>query len=563
MTVTTFAQLDIDPRVLQAVADIGYERPSPIQEKAIPVLLDGHDLIGQAQTGTGKTAAFALPLLSRIDTNQARPQVLVLAPTRELALQVAEAFQSYSRHLRDFHVLPIYGGQDMRTQLRQLKRGAQVVVGTPGRIADHLRRNSLSLAHLSAVVLDEADEMLKMGFIDDVEWILGHAPEPHQTALFSATMPKAVRAVAARHMRQPVSIEIKAATATVDTVSQKYWLVQGLHKLDALTRILEVESFDAMLIFVRTRNATVTLAEKLAARGYACAPINGELSQKQREQTIERFRDGRLDLLVATDVAARGLDVERISHVINYDIPYDTASYVHRIGRTGRAGREGMAILFVAQRERRMLRAIEKATRQTIDPIQLPTLKQLTERRMERFKNKVQTVLEGENLQPLEALTEDLLEHCGVAPEKLIAALTFLAQGDAPLVMAPAPERKAPPPQATAHKPDSKRPPRQQPDVPMERFRLAVGKNHNVTASDIVGAIANEAGVEGRYIGAIKIFEDHALVDLPQGMPKDIFQHLRKVRIRRAPLGIERLDKPHHTRASESKSRPGKKPRRR
>ena len=541
MSVITFQQLAINASVLRAVADVGYETPSPIQAQAIPVLLDGRDLIGQAQTGTGKTAAFALPLLSRIDIRKSKPQALVLAPTRELALQVAEAFQSYSRYLKDFHVLPIYGGQDMRSQLRQLKRGAHVIVGTPGRLCDHLRRKSLDLGNLAAIVLDEADEMLRMGFIDDVEWILQQAPSTHQTALFSATMPQAVKRIAQKHLREPVNIQIKAAAATVDTVEQKYWLVQGLHKLDALTRILEVESFDAMLVFVRTKTATLELSEKLAARGYSSAPINGDLKQQQREQTIQRLKDGRLDVLVATDVAARGLDVDRISHVINYDIPYDAESYVHRIGRTGRAGRSGVAVLFVAPRERRMLKVIEKATRKRIDGYQLPTVKELNERRIERFNARVKAVVDDEDLQAFNPLVDGLMQTCNTDPKTLMAALTYLAQREMPLLM-PNPVESARPQRERRVKPAAKKPRSRDSDLPMEKFRLAVGKNNNVTAGDIVGAIANEAGVEGRYIGSIRIFDDHSLVDLPQGMPKDIFQHLKKVRIRRAVLGIERLE---------------------
>ena len=365
----SFADLGLATPILKAVADSGYETPSPIQAESIPPLLAGHDVIGMAQTGTGKTAAFALPLLSRLDPTLRTPQILVLTPTRELAIQVAEAMQSYARHLPNFHVLPIYGGQAMQIQLRQLRRGAQVIVGTPGRIQDHLRRKSLELDQLRAVVLDEADEMLRMGFIDDVEQILEHTPTDRQVALFSATMPAPIRKIAGKHLRQPVEIRIQTKTATVKATRQRYWLVEGTHKLDALTRILEVEETDALIIFVRTKNATTELAEKLGARGFEATALNGDLNQAQREKTVERLKRGELDIVVATDVAARGLDVARVSHVINYDIPYDPESYVHRIGRTGRAGRTGDAILFVAHREKRMLRTIERATGQTIEPM--------------------------------------------------------------------------------------------------------------------------------------------------------------------------------------------------
>ncbi|MGD9171544.1 MAG: DEAD/DEAH box helicase, partial [Candidatus Thiodiazotropha sp.] len=361
---TSFRELNLPNCLLKALDQVGYETPSPIQAQTIPHMLEGRDLLGHAPTGTGKTAAFALPLLSRLDTKQNTIQVLVLTPTRELAIQVAEAFQRYAAHIKGFHVLPVYGGQDYTGQIRQLKRGVHVVVGTPGRVMDHMRKGTLKLDSLQALVLDEADEMLRMGFIDDVEWILEQTPESHQTALFSATMPKEIQHIARHHLNNPREIAIKTRTATADTIRQRYWQVSGLHKLDALTRILEVEVFDAIIIFVRTKTATNELAERLEARGYAAAALNGDMVQKQREQMVDRLKRGTLDILVATDVAARGLDVERISHVINYDIPYDTEAYIHRIGRTGRAGRTGDAILFVAPRERRMLNAIEKATRQ-------------------------------------------------------------------------------------------------------------------------------------------------------------------------------------------------------
>ena len=366
-TPLSFDTLELSPEILQTVQELGYETPSPIQAASIPHLLAGRDLLGQAQTGTGKTAAFALPILQRIDVTRRVPQALVLAPTRELAIQVAEAFQTYARHLEGFHILPVYGGQGMGQQLRQLARGVHVIVGTPGRVMDHLRRETLNLDHLQTLVLDEADEMLRMGFIEDVDWILDHTPDTRQTALFSATMPAPIKKIADRHLREPAEIKIQSKTSTVEAINQQFWLVSGLQKLEALTRILDAGDIDAMLIFVRTKTETVELAEKLEARGYEAAALNGDMTQVLREKVIDRLKKGSLDIVIATDVAARGLDVDRITHVVNYDIPYDTETYVHRIGRTGRAGRKGTAILFVAPRERRMLRAIEQATRRAED----------------------------------------------------------------------------------------------------------------------------------------------------------------------------------------------------
>ncbi|MDP4652341.1 MAG: DEAD/DEAH box helicase, partial [Haliea sp.] len=376
-----FADLNLPEFLLRALTDVGYEVPSAIQARTIPPLLEGHDLVGQAQTGTGKTAAFALPLLARLDIKQKSPQVMVLTPTRELAIQVAEAFQKYASHLPGFRVLPVYGGSDYRGQLRQLERGVHVIVGTPGRVMDHMRRGSLDLKQLRSLVLDEADEMLRMGFIDDVEWILEQTPPTRQVALFSATMPVAIRRIAQHHLKSPQEITIQVKSMANESIRQRVWMMAGVHKLDALTRILEMEDFDAIIIFVRTRIATTELAEKLSARGYSAAPLNGDIPQAQREKTVERLKNGGLDLLVATDVAARGLDVERISHVINYDIPQDVEAYVHRIGRTGRAGRSGQAILFAANRERRLLKAIERATSNVIEPMQLPSAQEVQDRR--------------------------------------------------------------------------------------------------------------------------------------------------------------------------------------
>ncbi|MDZ7642266.1 MAG: DEAD/DEAH box helicase [Desulfurivibrio sp.] len=442
-----FSQLPLAPAVSQAVAEIGYETPTPIQVAAIGPLLAGRDLLGQAQTGTGKTAAFALPLLSRLDTSHKHPQLLVLAPTRELALQVADEIQAYSRHLPGFQVLPLYGGQNMAQQLRALQRGVQAVVGTPGRIQDHLRRGTLKLDRLTAVVIDEADEMLKMGFVDEVEKILAQTPPQRQVALFSATMTQEIMRIARRHLKDPEEIRLKTRTTTVETITQHYWLVQGLQKLDALTRILEAEAVEAMLIFVRTKVATVELAEKLAARGFASAALNGDMTQGLREKTVEQLKDGNLDIVVATDVAARGLDVQRISHVVNYDIPYDTESYVHRIGRTGRAGRQGQAIIFVAPREMRMLHAIEKATRQQIARLQLPSRREVNQRRIDQFKEKIITASRQPGLEFFEELVAQAAAEAEIDSQQLAAGLAYLLQQQRPLLPEEEPATPEPEPQ--------------------------------------------------------------------------------------------------------------------
>ena len=430
-TITSFKQLALKDTLLKSLDEIGYENPSPIQSQTIPLLLEGKDLVGQAQTGTGKTAAFALPILSNLDIKQKDPQVLVLAPTRELAIQVAEAFKKYAAHLKNFHVLPIYGGQDYRGQLRSLQRGVHVAVGTPGRVMDHMRRGTLKLNNLKTLVLDEADEMLRMGFIDDVEWILEQIPEERQIALFSATMPQQIRRIANNYLNDPIEITIKVKTTTAETIRQRFWPVNGMHnKLDALTRILEAESFDAMLIFVRTKTATTELADKLAARGYSTAALNGDIAQNTRERTIHQLKNGKIDLLVATDVAARGLDVERISHVINFDIPYDTEAYVHRIGRTGRAGREGDAILFVAPREKRLLHAIEKATKKKIDMMELPSTELINDKRIANFKQKISDTLANEDLGLFTQLIEQYQTEHNVPANDVAAALAVLLQGD-------------------------------------------------------------------------------------------------------------------------------------
>jgi len=555
-TVTAFDQLALNKPLLAVLDEVGYETPSPIQAQTIPLLLQGKDVLGQAQTGTGKTAAFALPLLSNLDLTQKNPQVLVLTPTRELAIQVAEAFQKYASHMRGFHVLPIYGGQDYRGQIRALQRGVHVVVGTPGRVMDHMRRATLKLDRLSALVLDEADEMLRMGFIEDVEWILEQTPSHRQIALFSATMPEQIRRIATKYLNAPEQITIKSKTTTVDTIRQRFWPVSGVHKLDALTRILEAEPFDAMIVFVRTKIATAELSEKLEARGYASAPLNGDIAQIQRERTITQLKNGKLDIIVATDVAARGLDVERVSHVVNYDIPYDTEAYVHRIGRTGRAGRQGDAILFVAPREKRMLGAIEKATRKKIELMELPTTELINDKRIARFKQRITDTLATEDLGFFTQLIEQYQQEHNVPAEDIAAALAQLLQGDAPFLLQKKPQQTASQKRTDKIRDRDERPPRQQrarteherparKESPvedgMDRFRIEVGHKHNVMPGNIVGAIANEAGIESQYIGRINIYDDYSLVDLPEGMPREIFNELKKVWVVGQQLKISRL----------------------
>jgi ATP-dependent RNA helicase DeaD len=568
-SIERFDQLDLQAPILEALAEIGYETPSPIQAACIPHLLAGHDILGEAQTGTGKTAAFALPALDRVDINKRSPQVLVLAPTRELAIQVAEAFQRYASKMPGFHVLPIYGGQSMVVQLRQLQRGAHVVVGTPGRVMDHIERKSLNLDGLTTLVLDEADEMLRMGFIDDVEWILEHTPAERQTALFSATMPDAIRRVAHRYLREPKEVKIKAATATVSTIRQRFLQIAGAHKLDALTRILEVEDdFDAAIVFVRTKTATVELAEKLEARGYAAACLNGDMTQQLRERVIEQLKNETLDIVVATDVAARGIDVPRVSHVINYDIPYDTEAYVHRIGRTGRAGRAGNAILFVAPRENHLLRQIERATRQPIELLKLPSREAVADKRVAAFRQQVSEVLESEDLNFFLDVIAGMEEKHDASIHEIAAALAFLAQKDRPLQM---PDTGRPDiAQLAAGKPEPRAPrdtrePRENRGQILERrrdfaegrlarYRIDVGREHMASPKDIVGAIANEAGIESRFIGQINLFEDYSTVELPADLPNEVIQILRRARVRQQPLNL-RLASPEE--ASRERGRPG------
>lgn len=542
----SFKDLSLSDSILKALESVGYETPSPIQAQIIPFVMAGRDVLGQAQTGTGKTAAFALPILSRIDLKQKDPQALVLAPTRELAIQVAEAFQSYAAHIKGFHVLPIYGGQDYTSQLRQLNRGAHVIVGTPGRVMDHMRRGTLKLDQLKTLVLDEADEMLRMGFIDDVEWILEQTPSTRQTALFSATMPTEIRKIAQKYLNNPEQVTIKVKTATAANIRQRYWFVSGVHKMDALTRILEAENFDGMIIFVRTKTATIEVAEKLEARGFSASAINGDMSQALRERAIDNLKSGKLDILIATDVAARGLDVDRITHVVNYDIPYDTESYVHRIGRTGRAGRTGDAILFVSPREKRLLANIEQATKQKVEEMQLPSTEFINNARINRFKQRITDTLAGEELSFYNQLINQFQVEHNVPALDIAAALAKLLQGDTPLLLKEPSKKPRKDADDNKGRPDRDRGPRREKGrvgaVEMETFRIEVGHSDGVKPGNIVGAIANETGIDGDHIARIKIEEHYSTVELPAGMPKDLFQALKKVRVAGKPLDISKFD---------------------
>lgn len=592
----SFSDLNLSQPILKAVEAAGYEVPSPIQAESIPPLLEGRDLLGQAQTGTGKTAAFALPLLSTLDLTKKQPQILVLAPTRELAIQVAEAWQTYARHLKGFHVMPIYGGQNIGIQLRQLRRDVHVVVGTPGRVMDHLRRGTLKLGDLKTVVLDEADEMLRMGFIDDVETILKDTPDERQVVLFSATMPTAIKRITARYLTDPVEIKIQNKTATVSTIEQFYWKGKTFLKLDVLTRILESQEFGAVIVFVRTKSMTVELAEKLEARGYATTALNGDIKQDLREKTINRLKKGSLDIIVATDVVARGLDVERITHVINYDMPHDSESYVHRIGRTGRAGRKGTAILFIPPRGDRMLKTIERATRQKIEPLKLPSQQDINDNRIARFKESIIETSKNNKQTFFEGLVTDLAADSELSTVQIAAALADMAQRDRPLVE----DKKAIPDFAFSASKDNrsdrrsrdndrdnkrrdrgrkneketrstrpeeqskenrKRKPKRnasekKEDVPMTLYRLEVGSEHGAQAKHIVGALINEAGLESQYIQNLKINNDHSTVDLPEGMPKDIYKHLHKTWVAGQQIRLRELSNKQERRSDKRNPQP-------
>ncbi|WP_297205440.1 DEAD/DEAH family ATP-dependent RNA helicase [uncultured Pluralibacter sp.] len=566
---TTFADLGLKAPILEALSDLGYEKPSPIQAECIPHLLGGRDVLGMAQTGSGKTAAFSLPLLQNLDPELKAPQILVLAPTRELAVQVGEAMTDFSKHMRGVNVVALYGGQRYDVQLRALRQGPQIVVGTPGRLLDHLKRGTLDLSKLSGLVLDEADEMLRMGFIEDVETIMAQIPEGHQTALFSATMPEAIRRITRRFMKEPQEVRIQSSITTRPDISQSYWTAYGMRKNEALVRFLEAEDFDAAIIFVRTKNATLEVAEALERSGYNSAALNGDMNQSLREQTLDRLKDGRLDILIATDVAARGLDVERISLVVNYDIPMDSESYVHRIGRTGRAGRAGRALLFVENRERRLLRNIERTMKLTIPEVELPNAELLGKRRLEKFAAKVQQQLESSDLDQYRALLAKIqpaAEGEELDMETLAAALLKMAQGERPLILPPdAPMR---PKREFRDRDDRRgdrddrgpredRPRRERRDVgDMQLYRIEVGRDDGVEVRHIVGAIANEGDISSRYIGNIKLFASHSTIELPKGMPGEVLQHFTRTRILNKPMNMQLMGdaQPHTERRGGGRS---------
>jgi ATP-dependent RNA helicase DeaD len=571
---TTFSDLGLNDSILKALNDLGYEKPSPIQAECIPQLLAGRDVLGMAQTGSGKTAAFSLPLLHNLDPELKAPQILVLAPTRELAVQVAEAMTDFSKHMHGVNVVALYGGQRYDVQLRALRQGPQIVVGTPGRLLDHLKRGTLNLSNLKGLVLDEADEMLRMGFIEDVETIMAQIPEGHQTALFSATMPEAIRRITRRFMKDPQEVRIQSSVTTRPDISQSYWTVHGMRKNEALVRFLESEDFDAAIIFVRTKNATLEVAEALEQSGYNSAALNGDMNQALREQTLERLKDGRLDILIATDVAARGLDVERISLVVNYDIPMDSESYVHRIGRTGRAGRAGRALLFVENRERRLLRNIERTMKLTIPEVELPNRDLLSERRLAKFAAKVQQQLESSDLDLYRGLLAKIQPSAeseeALDMETLAAALLKMAQGERPLILPPdapmrprrefrerderfersdrAPRGDRPDRAPRGDRPERSDRPQRDGDAPrrerrdvgdMELYRIEVGRDDGVEVRHIVGAIANEGDISSRYIGNIKLFGTHSTIELPKGMPGEILQHFTRTRILNKPMNMQ------------------------
>ncbi|MDO4697661.1 MAG: DEAD/DEAH box helicase [Pasteurellaceae bacterium] len=564
----TFADLGLPQTILDAVTEMGFVNPSPIQQECIPYLLAGRDVLGMAQTGSGKTAAFSLPTLAQIDPNQRHPQMLVMAPTRELAIQVADACEQFTKNMKGIRVVTIYGGQRYDIQIRALKNGSQVVVGTPGRILDHIRRGTLDLSELKTIVLDEADEMLRMGFIEDVETVMAELPENHQTALFSATMPEPIRRITKRFMKDPQEIKIKATQRSAPDITQSYWLVNGFRKNDALLRFLEVEAFDAAIIFTRTKTGTTDVTELLERNGYRAAALNGDMTQQAREQTLDRLRSGSLDILVATDVAARGLDVERISLVVNYDIPLDSESYVHRIGRTGRAGRSGRALLFVEPRERRLLKNIEHLMKKPIDEVAVPNHEVLMATRREKFKAKISLQLEHHDLELYRELLEDLFtadqDH-----EELAAAMMMLLQDKQKLILPPDPQIRP----ARAERGKGRENPRSAErrggrehrdnnGVAMDLYRIELGREDGVEVRHIVGAIANEGDISSRYIGHIKLHDTYSTIELPQGMPKHLVQHFaQKARVLSKPMQMSLLgpaDSATNSHPYESKGKRGR-----
>ncbi len=549
----SFENMGLIESVMCVLDDIGFERPTPIQTLVIPGMLAGRDVIGQAQTGTGKTAAFAMPILSMIDPEDMRTQALVLVPTRELAIQLSDAFKQYSARMRRVSILPVYGGQDYRGQLKRLRSGAHIVVGTPGRVMDHMRRGTLKLGNLSCLVLDEADEMLQMGFIDDITWILEQTPDERQTALFSATMPLSIRRIAQQHMKEPEEIIVKLRTAAPLTIKQRYILVNHTGKVEALTRIIESEQFDGMLVFVRTKVATIELVGKLESHGYEAEALNGDIKQSLRERTVARFKSGKIDILVATDVAARGLDVDRISHVINYDIPQDTKTYIHRVGRTGRAGRRGETILFVTNRAKHMLRAIERATRQKILLMGQPSAKAINNKRIARFKENITATIRDKDLSFFSQLISEYQHENNVSALEVAAALAKQIEGNKQFLVKDTTKGKS---KAAPSGPETTKKinthnigPHDRGNtgqsmatvVSRELFRVEVGHVHGAKPGNVVGTIASEAGIGSEYICNLRMHEKYTTLELPTGMPREIFQILKKARVGKQQLNISRI----------------------
>lgn len=551
----TFSDLPLSYEVKQAVESSGYLIPTEVQAQIIPHMVAGKDVLAQSQTGTGKTAAFALPILSRLSKKSRKPQVLVLAPTRELAIQVAKAFSTYAANVPNFSIATIYGGQDYEPQLRQLRGGVQVVVGTPGRVIDHVNRGTLDISQLKCLVLDEADEMLNMGFLEDVQFILDQTPETRQIALFSATLPGPIRQIAERYLNEPVTVTIKKKTMTAESIRQRALFVSPRDKIDVLTRILEAEETDGVIVFTKTKISTLSVAESLNRAGLSAVALNGDMPQKTRERTVDQFKSGRLDVLVATDVAARGLDVQRVSHVFNFDLPHDTESYIHRVGRTGRAGRNGEAIIFLTNAQRGKLRMIERATKQPIEVVLPPTAKDINAMRVQRFKEQITKVTSERDLTLFKDLIAEYAEESGKPIEMIAAALAEIGQQGRSFLMKDRPvhqrkERDRNDDRGSNRRDrfsnddgfDRPRRPREigPPQEGMERFRIQVGRRDGIKPGNIVGAIANEAGIEGEFIGPIKIMDGFSTVDLPEGMPRDIFEQLQQVRVAGKPMRISR-----------------------
>ena len=538
MTDKKFSDLELNSEVLKVVEELGYDSPTPIQEGIIPYVLCNRDVLGQAQTGTGKTAAFALPILSKINFKTKKPQVLVLAPTRELAIQVAESFQTYSKYLKGFQVLPIYGGQDYGIQLRGLNRNPQVIVGTPGRVMDHIKKKTLVIDELKTLVLDEADEMLRMGFIDDVNWILGHTPKDRQVALFSATMPQEIKKITKKYLVDPAEVTIKMKISTAETIRQRFWMVSGLHKVDALTRILEVEKYDGIIIFVRTKSMTMELADKLNARGYAAAGLNGDMGQAQREKTVNQLKKGKLDILIGTDIVARGLDINRISHVINYDIPYDTESYVHRIGRTGRAGKQGEAILFVSPRERNLLRMIERSTKKSIDRMELPSTRDVNNTRVEKFKESITNAISIGNLEYYSDVVESYQNEHNIPAIEIAAALAKMCRKDNPLKLEKFKEQKLNYDGKDDSRDNFSSSNRLTIKDGFTRYRVSVGERDKIKTGNLVGAIINEGKIDSNDISKISIYDTFSTIDLPDELPEDKLNILKNIKVAGRKLNL-------------------------